>query len=228
MKKAAGAMHLKTAAQLKGKLEREKAAARRKTQQLIESNRGNLFAVYVLTSGMEKMDLQTLKACYSHLNEAERVLEPGRRVQELIRALEGVNVGAVAPDFTLNSPEGQEITMYSVKGKVKIIDFWASWCGPCRLENPNMVSLYNDFKDRGLTIISVSLDQKKAAWLRAIKKDGLPWIHLSDLKGWDSEVVRQYGIDAVPYMFVLDVNNRILAKQLRGEKLRNLVGELLK
>ena len=96
------------------------------------------------------------------------------------------------------------------------------------MENPNMVKLYQDFKDKGLAVISVSLDEKKDKWLEAIKKDGLTWLHLSDLKGWTGDVVKLYNIDAVPTIFVLDENNRIIAKNLRGEKLRALVSEKLK
>ena len=106
-----------------------------------------------------------------------------------------------------------------MKGKLKIIDFWASWCGPCRMENPNMVKLYNDFKDKGLAIVSVSLDERKVPWVQAIKKDGMQWTHVSSLKGWKCEVVKQYNIDAVPSIIVLDENNRILAKNIRAEKL---------
>ena len=109
-----------------------------------------------------------------------------------------------------------------------MIDFWASWCGPCRMENPIMVKLYNDFKDKGLAIVSVSLDERKVPWVQAIKKDGMPWTHVSSLKGWKCEVVKQYNIDAVPSIIVLDENNRILAKNIRAEKLRAFVTEYLK
>ncbi len=145
-----------------------------------------------------------------------------------IADLEKVGIAATAPDFTLTTPEGKQVSLYSVKGKLKIIDFWASWCGPCRMENPNMVKLYNDFKDKGLAIVSVSLDERKVPWVQAIKKDGMPWTHVSSLKGWKCEVVKQYNIDAVPSIIVLDENNRILAKNIRAEKLRAFVTEYLK
>ena len=162
------------------------------------------------------------------MTDKAKATGPGRLVAARIQALEGVGVNAVAPDFTLQTPEGEDVALYGVKGKLKIIDFWASWCGPCRMENPNMVKLYAEFKDKGLSVISVSLDEKKDKWVEAIKKDGLTWLHLSDLKGWQGDVIKKYNIDAVPTIFVLDENNRIIAKNLRGEKLKAFVSERLK
>ena len=169
-----------------------------------------------------------MKECYASLTDKAKATGPGRLVAARIKALEGVDVNAVAPDFTLQTPEGEDVALYGVKGKLKIIDFWASWCGPCRMENPNMVKLYAEFKDKGLSVISVSLDEKKDKWVEAIKKDGLTWLHLSDLKGWQGDVIKKYNIDAVPTIFVLDENNRIIAKNLRGEKLKAFVSERLK
>ena len=226
--KASAAKHFKTANELKGKLTKIRDKAQKELDVLVEKNKDNLFAAYIQTLGMGRMDLPTLKACYQQLSEKARQLEPGKQVAARIAALEQVGVGATAPNFTLKTPEDKEIALYDVKGKLKVIDFWASWCGPCRLENPNMVKLYKEFKDKGLAVVSVSLDEKKDKWLEAIQKDNLTWLHLSDLNGWRSHVVKLYNIDAVPTIFVLDENNRIIAKNLRGEKLRALVSEKLK
>ena len=167
---------------------------------------------------------------YRTASELQKKLEQAMAEAQtrLGKALEGVDVNAVAPNFTLQTPEGKDVSLYDVKGKLKIIDFWASWCGPCRMENPNMVKLYAAFRDKGLAVVSVSLDEKKDKWTEAIQKDGLTWLHLSDLKGWKGEVVKLYNIDGVPTIFVLDENNRIVAKNLRGEKLRVFVEERLK
>ena len=228
IKKASSEKHYKTAGELQKKLARMREDAQKELDALVEKNKDNLFAAYIQTIGMEQMNLDALKACYQRLSEKARQLEPGKQVAARIQALEGVEVNAMAPNFTLWTPDGKEVAMYDVKGKIKIIDFWASWCGPCRLENPNMVKLYQDFKDKGLTVMSVSLDEKKDKWTEAIQKDGLTWLHLSDLKGWKGEIVKLYNIDGVPTIFVLDENNRIIAKNLRGEKLRAFVEERLK
>ena len=134
-------------------------------------------------------------------------------------------IGAVAPDFTQLTPEGEEMNLYSIKGaKIIIIDFWASWCRPCRAENPNMVSLYNDYKDKGLEIFGVSLDKDSSAWVKAIESDKLTWPHISDLKGWKSSAAALYGVGSIPSMFVIDgTNYKILAKNIRGAQLREFV-----
>lgn len=228
LEEASAAKRFKTVNELRGKLEGVTADAQKRLGVIVERNKDNVFAAYVQTAGMERMDLNGLKACYARLSDRAKTTGPGRLMAARIQALENVEVDAVAPDFTLTTPEGKSVTMYDVKGKLKIIDFWASWCGPCRMENPNMVKLYDDYKDKGLTVISVSLDEKKNKWEEAIEKDGLTWLQLSDLKGWQSDVVKKYNIDAVPTIIILDENNRIVAKNLRGEKLRAFVSGRLK
>jgi len=136
-------------------------------------------------------------------------------------------VGSVAPEIKLPTPEGEMLSLYSIKGKVIIIDFWASWCRPCRMENPNMTKLYADFHDKGLEIFGVSLDKDKAAWIKAIADDKLIWKHVSDLKYWQSEAAKLYGVGSIPSMFVLDGEYKIIAKNLRGEQLRAFVASKL-
>ena len=225
---ASEAKHYRTASELQKKLDQVMADAQSRLAEVVERNKDNVFAAYIQTAGMERLDLNRLKECYARLTDKAKATGPGRLVAARIQALEGVGVNAVAPDFTLQTPEGEDVALYGVKGKLKIIDFWASWCGPCRMENPNMVKLYAEFKDKGLSVISVSLDEKKDKWVEAIKKDGLTWLHLSDLKEWQGDVIKKYNIDAVPTIFVLDENNRIIAKNLRGEKLKAFVSERLK
>ena len=136
--------------------------------------------------------------------------------------------GAVAPDFTQNTPEGTPLTLSSLRGKVVLVDFWASWCGPCRKENPNVVRLYNQYKDKGFDILGVSLDRKKDRWVKAIEKDGLPWHHVSDLRGWSNTVAQTYSVRSIPHTVLLDREGRIIARNLKGAQLEYQIEQLLK
>jgi len=137
-------------------------------------------------------------------------------------------IGSVLPAFTQNDVNGKPVSLASFRGKYVLVDFWASWCGPCRAENPNVVAAYNNFKDKKFTILSVSLDQDKAKWLEAIKKDGLTWTHVSDLKYWNNEVAVQFGIQSIPASFLIDPNGVIIGKDLRGEELKAVLKANLK
>jgi peroxiredoxin len=129
-------------------------------------------------------------------------------------------VGDIPPDIKLKDTKGKDISLYSLKGKVVLLDFWASWCGPCRKENPNVVTAYQKFKDKGFTVFSVSLDNNKDQWIAAIGKDGLLWEnHVSDLKGWNSDAAKLYGVRGIPAAFLLDKTGKIVATNLRGAEL---------
>lgn len=140
------------------------------------------------------------------------------------------NMNRKAPDFTLPDVNGQPLALSSFKGKYVLIDFWASWCGPCRMENPNVVSTYQQYKNKNFTVLGVSLDRpgQKEAWLKAIKEDKLDWTHVSDLKYWESAVVPLYGINAIPYNVLIDPDGKILATNLRGPALPAKLQALLK
>ena len=135
---------------------------------------------------------------------------------------------AFAPDITLPDVDGKPFSLNSLRGKYVLVDFWASWCGPCRAENPNVVAAYNKFKGKNFTILGVSLDRDKASWLKAIKDDGLAWHHISDLKFWNSEAVTTYKFDAIPYNILIDPSGKIVGKELRGEELNTKLTEILK
>jgi peroxiredoxin len=138
-------------------------------------------------------------------------------------------MGDMAPELTLPDTEGKIFSLSSLKGKYVLVDFWASWCVPCRRENPTVVQAYNTYKDKNFTVLGVSLDEKKEVWLEAIKADGLPWIHISDLKEtWSSAAAKLYGFDAIPYNVLLDPTGKIIATGLRGEALGSKLAEILK
>lgn len=139
-----------------------------------------------------------------------------------------VSVGQQAPAFELPTPAGETIKLSDYKGKYVLLDFWASWCGPCREENPNIVKQYASFKDRGFDILGISLDDNKSDWLKAIEDDNLAWGHVSELKRWDGTVATQYKVEGIPASFILDPAGKIIAKNLRGPELKEFLNKTLK
>jgi len=149
-------------------------------------------------------------------------------LQQQTAAKEFGAIGSEAPDFTQNDPEGKPVSLSSLRGKYVLIDFWASWCGPCRRENPNVVAAFNEFKDKNFTILGVSLDQDRDRWLQAIKADNLNWTQVSDLAYWNNAAAKQYQVTGIPQNFLLDPNGRIIGKNLRGEELHQKLSEVLR
>jgi peroxiredoxin len=147
-----------------------------------------------------------------------------------IARIRGVMVGSEAPEIALADTNGTLVSLSSLRGKTVLIDFWASWCGPCRAENPNVVRMYNKFKDKGFAIYSVSLDRpnEREKWVRAIRNDNLTWTHVSDLKFWQSAAAQQYGVNSIPATFLLDKDGKIIAKNLRGAELEQKLEDVLK
>ncbi|WP_460676989.1 redoxin domain-containing protein [Hymenobacter coalescens] len=154
-----------------------------------------------------------------------------RYTKALVQTLEPLRktaVGTIAPDIQLAGPDGKVVPLSSLRGQYVLLDFWASWCGPCRQENPNVVKTYQQFKNKKFTVYGVSLDQDRGKWLKAIESDGLAWTHVSDLKGWQSAAGQSYGVQSIPMNFLLDPQGRIVAKNLRGEALSAKLAAVLK
>lgn len=146
----------------------------------------------------------------------------------IIKQLENVQIGKVAPGFALPDTAGVSVSLSDFRGKYVLLDFWASWCPPCRRENPNVVKAFNEYKDKNFTIVGISLDKDKSKWLKAIADDNLTWTHLSDLKYWDSEIPALYGVRGIPSNVLLDPDGVIIAKNITGEDLHKKLKEVIR
>jgi len=196
-----------------------------------ENNPKSFLSVLITESlfNFPEPDFVKIKKIYNSLTSELKNTKPGKSVKEKLDNLDAVEIGKVAPDFTAPNPEGKNVSLKQSLGKVTIIDFWASWCAPCRQENPNVVALYNEFHEKGLNIIGVSLDQEDGAakWKEAIAADKLTWNHVSNLKFWQDPIAKKYNVRSIPATFILDASGKIVAKDLRGEELKAKVKELL-
>lgn len=163
-------------------------------------------------------DGKSIKKTLDEMKTTEKKTEVGT---------ESVEVGGIAPDFSAPNPEGVATSLKSALGKVTLVDFWASWCAPCRQENPSVVALYKDFHSKGLNIIGVSLDDNADKWKAAILKDKLTWAQISNLKGWEDPIAKRYSVDGIPATFLLDENGVVIARDLRGDELRKKVASIL-
>jgi peroxiredoxin len=196
----------------------------------ITENPNSYLSLLALTSvSGPSPDVAEVDPLYESLSDDLKKSEQGRQLKSAIDALKLTAIGAMAPDFIQNDVNGLPVRLSSFKGKYVLIDFWASWCGPCRQENPNVVRTYNKYKNKNFTILGVSLDREngKSAWLAAIKNDGLTWTQVSDLKYWNNLAAAVYGVRSIPQNFLIDPTGKIVAKDLRGDDLDNKLAELL-
>ncbi len=194
-----------------------------------KNNPNSYFALVALSEAAGvNVDVKKVEPLYKALKAELRNTDMGQELAQRIDAAGTTAVGMQAPEFTQNDVNGKPLSLSALKGKYVLVEFWASWCAPCRAGNPNLVKQYELYKDKGFEIIAVSLDNSKEKWVDAIKADGLPWLHVSDLKGWNNAVGRLYGVRAVPQSFLLDKDGKVIGNTLRDETLNAKLAELFK
>ncbi|MEO1655088.1 MAG: TlpA disulfide reductase family protein, partial [Bacteroidota bacterium] len=171
-------------------------------------------------------EMQLMEKVIAKIEKSRPNLAVVEAVKNKIKRLKKFAIGSIPPDINALNPEGKNISLSSLKGNYVLLDFWASWCKPCRMESPNLVRAYNTYHEKGFEIFGVSLDQSKEKWMAAIAQDGYTWPNVSDLKGWSAQPARAYGISSIPANFLLDKEGRIIAKNLRGPALEAKIKEI--
>ncbi|ASZ11435.1 AhpC/TSA family protein [Chitinophaga pendula] len=195
----------------------------------LKKHRNSSIAMFVLAqyAGYD-LDVKDVTPRFKSLAKEVRNSFAGKAFAKRLDAAQKTDIGQQAMDFSQADVDGKQVSLASFRGKYVLVDFWASWCGPCRAENPNVVKAYSKFKDKGFDILSVSLDEKREKWLAAIEVDNLTWTHVSDLKGWSNAAAELYSIRAIPQNLLLDPKGRIVAKNLRGDLLEKKLEEIVK
>lgn len=212
------------------KVQALRASRGEKMLQFAKNNPDSYFALQAVSESVSGYGVKPAVALplFNKLSESLRLSYTGQGLYKILNAHTVTALGSKAPDFTQNDINGKPVSLSDFKGKYVLVEFWASWCSPCRAESPNLLKQYAAFKDKGFEILGVSVDSDKGKWLEAIKKDGLTWPQISDLKGWDNEARKVYGISGVPANFLVSPDGKIVGTHLTGEALNKKLAEVMK
>lgn len=208
------------------KVNEMQASRRKKIIEFALENPDSYFAMHSLSEASHGAKPEIILSTFNKMSEKLRLSYDGQSLYKILSADKVTALGAVAPDFTQNDVDGKPVSLSDYKGKYVLVEFWASWCSPCRAESPNLLKQYSAYKDKGFEILGVSVDSDKAKWIEAIKKDGLTWTQVSDLKGWESDARKVYGISGVPANFLVSPEGKIIGAHLVGEKLNSKLSEI--
>lgn len=208
------------------KVNEMQASRRKNILDFALKNPDSYFAMYSLSEANYGTKPEVILEVFNKMSQKLRLSYNGQSLYKMLSADKVTALGAAAPNFTQNDVDGKPVSLSDYKGKYVLVEFWASWCAPCRAESPNLLKQYAAYKDKGFEILGVSVDSDKAKWLEAIKKDGLTWTQVSDLKGWESDARKVYGISGVPANFLVSPDGKIVGAHLTGEKLNEKLAKI--
>ena len=198
-----------------------------RVKEYMDSTRNDIASTYFFERYlMTNNTFDEVTTFYNSLTDRVKQSAPGKQLEQQLKDMQQVNIGGMAPNFELDTPEGRKLSLYNLRGHIVLLDFWASWCGPCLAEMPNIKAIYQKYHDKGLEILGVSLDEKPTAWKNAIEKKKLNWYQVSSLKGWKCPVAKRFQVTGIPRMYIIDQEGRIIAQDLRGEALAKKMDEL--